>query len=843
MDQYDRFDELVNQHNQEYIEKEKEEEKDYLDHILDDCDPDILLDDDQRNVVLSDADHCLVVAGAGAGKTTTIAAKVKYLVEKQNVPPSSILVISFTNKAVQELRNKINRDLNIDCPIATFHSTGYALLRKQSDETLTIFSSDKSYYVIRDYFKSDIMKNEKLVDNLILFFASYFDAPFEGGDINEFFNQQSKINHQSMRSDLNEYERTIIDRRTKKAVTILNETLRSQEEVVIANYLYLNGIDYEYEPIYPYHIQNASKPYTPDFMITQDGKTAYIEHFGISQDGRNSRYNEKQLEKYKKAIHDKINIHRQHSTTLLYTFSSYQDKRPITEHLEEQLLRAGFELRPRPNQEILEKLFTQQEDRYIRRMVLLVNRFIRNFKTNGYSNEDFAKLSMSTSNVRSKLFLEICQACYLEYERFLKESHAIDFEDMINISAKILNDIESNHIQLDFKYIIVDEYQDISRQRFDLVQALSKVTDAKIIAVGDDWQSIYAFSGSDITLFTHFKEIMGDAELLKIQKTYRNSQEVIDIAGNFIQKNDTQIKKSLISSKHITDPVIIYTYDNSSRKDKKYIRSGSNYAYAKAVETVLGQIILYSKEEKKDKVGSILLLGRFGFDGDKLEKTGLFEYNRRGNKLICVKYPKLDITFMTAHASKGLGYDHVIIVNGQNGTYGFPAKIQDDPVLKFVVREDRSYQYAEERRLFYVAMTRTKNRVYIIAPEQNPSEFLVEIKREYKNVVLNGNWNENYKLITPFQKNCPICGYPLQYRYHEKYGLRLFICTNDPEICDFMTNEYQAGKLSIMKCDSCQDGYLIAKRGVGMNIFWDVQIIILMDMDVIVLSARRSIML
>ena len=213
-----------------------------------------------------------------------------------------------------------------------------------------------------------------------------------------------------------------------------------------------------------------------------------------------------------------------------------------------------------------------------------------------------------------------------------------------------------------------------------------------------------------------------------------------------------------------------------------------------------------------------MLLGRFGFDGDHLEKSGLFEYINRGSKIKSVKYPELDITFMTAHSSKGLGYDEVIIVNGKNETYGFPSKIEDDPVLSFVIKGDRSIDYAEERRLFYVAMTRTKNRVYFIAPEQNPSEFLLELKRDYKNVVLHGNWNEE-EPKTIGRKHCPICGYPLQLRYKNAYGLCLYICTNEPEICGFMTNEYRAGKLSIMKCDCCRDGYLIVKPAKDKDYF------------------------
>ena len=594
--------------------------------------------------------------------------------------------------------------------------------------------------------------------------------------------------------------------------------MRSYQEVEIANFLYLNTIDYEYEPLYRYDILLSRKPYTPDFIIRQGDKVAYIEHFGITQDGRNDRYSDDELATYKKAINDKIMLHRQHGTTLIYTFSSYNDGRPLLDHLKEELEANGFLLSPRSNKEVLEKLVTSEENRYIRKLVSLICRFITNFKTNGFTADEFSRMYHSTTNVRSRLFLDICNECYLEYDRYLKTNDAVDFQDMINESARILHEVKDMKKKLDFRYIIVDEYQDISRQRFDLVTALHEVTDAKIVAVGDDWQSIYAFSGSDISLFTKFQEKMGYAKLLKIVKTYRNSQEVIDIAGNFIQKNDSQIKKDLVSPKTITDPVIIYTYDGKLKKQGQDRRSGANFALASAVETALGQIIEYNKAEGKTK-STILLLGRYGFDGDLLERSGLFEYITRGNKIKSVKYPSLDITFMTAHASKGLGYDNVIIVNGKNETFGFPSKIEDDPVLAFVIKGDRSIDYAEERRLFYVAMTRTKNRVFVVAPEQNPSEFLLEIKHDYKNVVLNGEWNEEPPQNTTNKKTCPICGYPMQFRYKNAYGLRLFMCTNEPEVCGFMTNEYKAGKLCIMKCDQCRDGYLIVKPAKNVGYF------------------------
>ena len=280
MDMYANLEHYVDEFNQRYVDNAMNREKTYLDNILKSVDPQIMLDDDQRRVILTDEDYCLVIAGAGAGKTTTVAAKVKYLVERNNIDPAQILVVSFTNKAVNELREKINGQLKINCPIATFHSTGNAIIHKNApDEKLNIIDSSKLYFVLRDYFRNRVMQNENVVNKLIMFFASYFDAPYEGDDLNMFFNQIAKANYSTMRSDLEEFKREVIDARTKKSVTIQNEVLRSHQEVEIANFLYLNSIDYEYEPVYQYNIMYARKPYTPDFIIKQGERVALYRAF------------------------------------------------------------------------------------------------------------------------------------------------------------------------------------------------------------------------------------------------------------------------------------------------------------------------------------------------------------------------------------------------------------------------------------------------------------------------------------------------------------------------------------------------------------------------------------
>lgn len=797
---------IIAEHNDKYIKKHLKEEKDYLDKILLPVDPKIRLDEEQRRVVLSDEDYTLVIAGAGAGKTTTVSAKVRYLVEKKQISPEQILVISFTNKAVGELRDKINKDLGIPCPVTTFHKTGYAILRRQDAERRMIVDQGFMFNVINNYLKGNILENPELVDKLILFFGSYFDAPYEGEDLNDFFNYISKADFSTIRGNIDEYTEKIINERTGKCQTIAREMMRSAQEVQIANFLFLNGIEYTYEKPYPFNIKDSYKVYTPDFTLTQGDKIAYLEHFGITQDGKNSRYSAEQLTKYKHEVNDKVMLHRNHGTDLIYTFSAYNDGKELLEHLRNELVAHGFELHPRSSKEVFEKIVNTEQNRYISRLVNLVCTFIQNFKTNGYTTEKFFAWNATSRNERTKLFLTICEQCYHEYTKCLKERHAIDFEDMINDSARILREAEAQKLELDFKYIIVDEYQDISRQRFDLTKELSKLCRAKIIAVGDDWQSIYAYAGSDITLFTRFKETFGYGEELRITKTYRNAQEIIDIAGGFIQKNTEQIQKALISPKHITNPVIIQTYTENVDRKQYEGRGGKFFLLGETVEKLMKEIL------SENPKSSILLLGRYGFDGFNLTKSADFEYWEKTGNVTSKTFADIEMEFMTVHRAKGLGYDNVIIINAMNSTYGFPSKIQDDPVLHYVVKTDRSIEYAEERRLFYVALTRTKNRVYIVAPQQRPSEFVRELLKDYPNVVLRGELDEAQQ-NTDEIKHCPICGYPLQLRYKKAYGLKLWICSNEPEICDYLTNDLRSNGMSILKCDQCKDGYLIIKQG------------------------------
>lgn len=796
--------EHITKHNQKFIANKLVSEKTYLDDILKPIDKNILLDENQRRVVLNDEDYTLVVAGAGSGKTTTIAAKVGYLVEKKKIKPEEILIVSFTNKAVDELKERINHYLKIPTEIYTFHKVGLNLIRQfKSIDKLNIVREGLMFNLIKEYLKETIVKDDELLKELILFFGYYIETPPpQDKDQFKMYNQKSSFT--TIKSDIESINQNRIQENLKKRRTIKNEVMRSYEEVQIANFLFLNGIDYVYEKAYPYYIVGSKKLYTPDFTISHNNKTYYLEHFGISESGQNSRFSFYELKQYKSNVEDKKRLHEKHQTKLLITYSSYNDNRELLEHLKEVLEEADIQLDPKSPQEIHRQLSSDDTGRYFSKLIFLVMNFISNFKVSGYSEKDFELLSSKSTNVRVKSFLKLVKPIYLYYQAYLSKNDATDFEDMINQSSLLLEQSKKEDLQKTYKYIFVDEYQDISRQRFKLTKILSDITDAKIIAVGDDWQSIYGFAGSQIQLFTKFREEMGYADYLTIDSTYRNAQEVIDVAGQFIQQNSSQLKKTLKSSKHIKKPFVLFQYDDRMYKDKVKGIRGIIQEKASVLEEIIGKIIQVEGINSK-----ILVLIRYNFEGEQMH-TYSDLFTLKNDKLISSKYPKANIDILTIHKSKGLGYDNVILLNGSDGMFGFPSQLERDPILNLVLYDDKTIEYAEERRLFYVALTRTKNRVFIMYPSSKPSEFVKEMFRDYENITLHGKLNLNHtnKRIN----TCPHCGYPLQIKDNKAYGLKLYICTNEVEVCGFMSNNLKGGKHSIEKCDKCKDGFLIIKE-------------------------------
>ncbi len=792
-DEYSELDKRLDWHNRDFIARKLVEYKKYFDTILDKVDKNILLDTDQRVAVLTDEDYCLLVAGAGSGKTTTMAAKTKFLVDKMGVDPEDIIVISYTNKAIGELKDRINKKLDIPVKICTFHKFAFDLIKANTYESPEVNLS--AYRYIFEMLEKKIYRDRRFMKTLVLFLGFYFDLPenvFEYENLEQYHMYKAKQTYQTLKSNLDEYTKRVSDLRSKKKRTITGEFLRSVQEVQIANFLYMHNIDYEYEKVYDYPIMGATKKYTPDFFISQGENEAYIEHYALTQSYKNNIFTKEQIQKYRNEIQTKRKIHKHYKTELVETWAGYNDGKNIMVHLKEELTKRGFFLKQRDTKEVYKKIVETSKDKYVYKLIIFLTEFINLYKTNGYNEAGFDMLRKRTDNPRTLMFLDIAEKVFGHYQEQLKKKNQIDFADMINDANYLLDEIAKQNKKLKYKYIIIDEFQDIAKQRFNLTRKLADVTDAKVVAVGDDWQSIFAFAGSDITLFTRFRELMDGGKELKIRKTYRNAQQLIDIAGGFVQKNSQQLRKRLVSGKSIKNPIVIGTFNDT-------VKMWINLS-ALVVDTI-GRI-----QKVHGKKTRILLLGRYNFDLYKLLNTDKFRLY--GKYLKCIEYPEAKLEFMTVHSAKGLGYDNVIIINAFEGRYGFPCQIEDDPIMKLVVRDDDSIEYAEERRLFYVALTRTKNRVYICAPRSKPSRFLIEIIKDFK---IPHPKNLNMNPVDHFDLRCPACNFPLKYEYNKSYGLGLYICTNEPEICDFMTND-KRHRHDIFKCDRCTDGYMIVKR-------------------------------
>lgn len=786
------FETDTKQANERYINQELKDNSD----LFDDLDGKSL-DSQQREAIVVDEDAVKVIAGAGSGKTFTIQGKVKYLTEKRDVDPSEILAISFSNASVDDLKERIAEPIDIK----TFHKVGKDILTQYNQYSRPDTSALKR--IIKRYLTKKALKNEDISKKLIEFFSFYINVPPSDDDIKyegDLLDWQEGVDFSTLKRRF----------KNKQRETLNNEIVRSYEELYIANFLFIYGIKYTYEKIYSYPNKNFErefnkfkeflfsfneeipdelknditedllnltdifeeyeiKDYLPDFYL--DDYNIYIEHFGLNRNCENHLIGGKSSEEYVKEMEWKRKVHKKYGTTLIETFSYYQSENRLLTRLAEKLQAQGVEFNEIDYREVYRILLENKTIKEWEDFIVLLKTFIELFKGNNYDETKFKEfydyvggLKDSFSKDRTIAFLKIVEEIYNDYEAYLLKIKKIDFNDMIN---KASDCIVKNGLDLPYKYIIVDEYQDTSFTRYNLLRNICDSIGAKIMVVGDDWQSIYSFSGCDVNIFTKFDNFFDVCETRYIEKTYRNSQQLIDASSNFVMKNPDQTRKELKSSKSLKYPIKLVNFDNEFDEILKF-------------ELIIKNIINQSTFKNK----KILILGRNNKDIFNLLKNFNVEneYGKRKfeilgdedklrrNKFVKIVYresPDVNIEYRTVHQSKGLECDNVILINLKNWKAGFPNKMVDDPVLNFVKRNGDSFSYAEERRLFYVALTRTKNNVYLLAPYFKSSVFVQELKTDANVELLNLEHNRletlknieknGERYVIPTKLKCPVC--------------------------------------------------------------------------------------
>lgn len=287
---------------------------------------------------------------------------------------------------------------------------------------------------------------------------------------------------------------------------------------------------------------------------------------------------------------------------------------------------------------------------------------------------------------RVKLMAPLLKA----WKSALKAENAVDFSGLIHQAIVIL---EKGRFVSPWKHILVDEFQDISPQRAALLAALRKQNShTTLFAVGDDWQAIYRFSGAQLSLTTAFHQTFGDGDRCDLDTTYRFNNRIGEIANRFIQQNPHQLKKPL---------------NSLTAGDKKAVTLLDEIQ----LDALLDKLSGYAKADER-----ILVLARYHhLKPASLEKAA-------------TRWPKLQLDFMTIHASKGQQADYVIIVGLQEGSDGFPAPARESIMEEALLPVVEDFPDAEERRLLYVALTRARHRVWLLYNKANPSRFVEDLK-------------------------------------------------------------------------------------------------------------------
>lgn len=651
------------------------------------------LTEEQARAAIVGEDRNLVIASAGSGKTSVVTAKIGYSTTTGECLPSEVLALAFNRAASDELKARILHRLESGPPEAaeiqalTFHKLGLQIIAhaegiKPSLAPWVAETGDNSGAIIQELAVNLAMHNPAFAERWMRFrvLASQPDVP---------------IARFGSREDYDRYLDEIGEcHGGQRGIRTLNgELVKSMEEVTIANWLYLNGIAYEYERSYEYLTANREhRQYHPDFYYPDID--VYHEHFALDEMGRTPVAFS---QKYAEGVRWKRALHKEKKTNLFETTSAQFRDGTVLAVLEEDLRARGQVFMPRDPRDVEVRL----SELRIPKFEALFRTFITLAKASGFGPAALkGRVSAQKDRLRAELFLDVVIPLFEAYEAHLKALKCIDFEDMI---WKAVSYIHGGRYPHPFKLILVDEFQDISRSRSELIKAmLQQMPGSKLFAVGDDWQSIYRFAGADQSLMTHFEDEYGPTATSFLTTTFRCNQGISDTASGFIQRNPSQISKRVSSADdRIVSTVHVLEYARDNDVDALLAAELRTLAF---------------KAPSRTRKARVLILGRF----NHLRPRGILDWKKEFGGSV-------DLDFLTLHRAKGLEADYVFILGCNAGMYGLPCTIEDDPLLGMVLPGVDPFAHAEERRLFYVGLTRSRHRCYILTQSGAPSPFVREL--------------------------------------------------------------------------------------------------------------------
>ena len=671
--------------------------KDLFDHLFPNP-----LTQEQRLCIVDDSYRTLVIASAGSGKTTTLIGKYVFLLKEGLASPKEILVLAFNKAIEQELKEKIKKLVSdgINPEVYTFHGFGLELLNKvEGRKRVDILSESSSDGLLDTANVLGIIDKAKDIYPEIENWISEFRAECPYHQIEEFARNEKEYNEAVVSYPYKrESFRSGRDFEPKRIPSLDARCwVRSQQELAIINSLIIKGVNVEYEKPHP------DGEITPDFYYPEID--LWHEHFAIRRDGSSP------FEGYAKTFRQKKKFYEKQGKDFLFTYSYEYYEGTVLENIFKKLDEKGISYDPPPKEYInkrLGELYT--DDTYN-----LIARCIKLAKANDLSPRGLSmRLDFLHDRTRSGMFKRFFLPVFETYQEILSENGTIDFEDMILRPTRHLSGAERERFWPgQYKYVLVDEFQDVSESRKNfLAQILSP--DSRLFAVGDDWQSIYRFTGSNSMVMKEFVEsesplASGDGmssretrsfkpRVYRIQETFRTCRPISDVASEFIQKNPAQIRKS-VRSRPPDDSTPAVNVCSVDRYDDENLKR------------VLDLI------PRSEKCKGVFMLGRKNREIEAVSPKDLMAYRN-----------DLRISRGTIHKSKGLEDDIVIVVGMDSGMKGFPNHGGEDPLISVFLPLSDSYLNSEDRRVMYVAMTRAREKVFLVSQSVQPSSFTVEVK-------------------------------------------------------------------------------------------------------------------
>lgn len=741
------------------------------------------LTNEQIHACICMDDAVMVVAAAGSGKTSTMVAKTGYALHEGLATPEQILLLAFNRATADEVGERIAQQLKgvpqVDkVRSSTFHAFGIDVIGKATGKKPSL-----APWVDPNNPGADIREVGDIIRTL-----SEQDKTFKR-DWDLFRTVYARdVGKWGEPEEPEAYGNGVRGYRTARG-----EVVKSKQERTIADWLFYSGVVYEYERPYEHETADSDhRQYFPDFYYPD--AQLYHEHFALNENGQAPPH----FKNYIRDMKWKQALHAEKGTALIETTSHGLMKGLAIPALEEALIARGVQPAFDPNKEATGLPPVHEQD-----LARSFRVFQQHVKNNGLTHHDLREALKAQSEdgfgARLGMYLNLFERVAAEWERRLQAGHFIDFEDMLILAA---SHVESGAYKNPFKIILADEFQDSSRARIRLLKALSTQSDppAHLCVVGDDWQGINRFAGSDITVMTEFEKTFDYATRLTLNTTFRCPQSLCDVSSEFIQANPAQIKKKVTTTNKLTKtPMLAYGFADQA----------SIAGYVEKQLAHMHHLLGNGKlTPAKGKHVTVMLLGRYRDDRPAALESWKHRFGDR-----------LKIDYHTAHSSKGLEAEYVFVLNVVEGTRGFPSQIQDDPALQLAMPAPDPFPVAEERRLFYVAMTRARNQVRFYTTLAQPSRFLVELAKK-KHLVIEPIDGE------PMEP-CPECGRGILALRSGPYG-DFHGCSRFPA-CEFKRKVAQDSPVAVKtkpkaqrlpentkagdQCPICRQGVIQSRNG------------------------------